>query len=113
MVQEEVQRQESKPDMISTMSDSLKYFEAAFVTAAGFRRLATTKKGYLCYAPFTAEPGDVIIILADCHAPVLLRRQREEHFQFIETVYVHGIMRGEAAKMFTSQEWLLEESDIR
>jgi hypothetical protein len=68
IVQEEVQKQESKPDMISTMSDSLKHLEAAFVTAARFRRLATTEKGYLCYAPCKAEPGDVIAILADCHA---------------------------------------------
>jgi hypothetical protein len=99
--------------MISTMSDSLNHFEAAFVTAAGFRRLATTEKGYLCYAPCKAEPGDVIAILADCHAPVVLRRQPGGHFQFIGTCHVHGIMHGEAVRMLNSRQRLSEEFDIR
>jgi hypothetical protein len=113
IVQEEVQRQESKPDMISTMSDSLNHFEAAFVTVAGFRRLATTEKGYLCYAPCKAEPGDVIAILADCHAPVVLRRQPEGHCRFVGTCYVHGIMHREGVKTLNLRQRLSEEFDIR
>jgi len=47
--------------------------------------------------PFDTKVGDVIAILHDCHAPVILRK--EDHYKFIGTCYVHGIMQGEVAKM--------------
>jgi hypothetical protein len=75
----------------------LNLLQMAFGIAFGRRRLATTKSGYLCMVPFDTQLGDVIAILHDCHAPVILREG--DYYKFIGTCYVHGIMQGEAAKM--------------
>lgn len=65
------------------------------------RRLAITSQGYLCMAPNTTLPGDLICVLFGCPLPVLLRRrQNSTYFTLIGTCYCHGIANGEA------MEWL-------
>jgi hypothetical protein len=78
--------------------EGLNLLSMAFGIATGRRRLATTKLGYLCMAPFDTQLGDIIAVLYDCHAPVVLREEKS-HYRFIGTCYIHGIMHGEVAKM--------------
>ena len=59
------------------------------------RRLTMTKNGYLSLSPADTRRGDIIAILFDCDAPVLLR-PIGEHYEFFGTCYIHGIMQGEA-----------------
>jgi len=81
-------------------SESIDLLSMAFRIATGKRRLASTKLGYLCMAPFSAHIGDRIVVLYDCHAPVVLRKEENQDFYvFIGTCYVHGIMGGEVAGM--------------
>ncbi|TVY65743.1 Heterokaryon incompatibility protein 6 OR allele [Lachnellula suecica] len=91
-----------EPELLTMLSNAL-------AMAVGRRRLATTRQGYLCLVPFDTEVGDVIAILSDCHAPVVLRT-RGDHYSFIGTCYVHGIMQGEAV----TSGWLnSQDFDIR
>ncbi|KAG0648667.1 Heterokaryon incompatibility protein [Hyphodiscus hymeniophilus] len=75
----------------------------AFDVAKTYRRLATSEKGYICLAPSTTRCGDIIAVLFDCSVPVVLR-EKPEHFEFIGTCYVHGIMKGEAMGGLTSRD---------
>lgn len=76
----------------------LNLFAMAFDIAVGQRRLATTQSGYLCMVPFDTRLGDIIAILHDCHAPVVLRKESKGiEYKFIGTCYVHGIMTPEDA----------------
>jgi hypothetical protein len=85
-----------------TPETRLEQLMAAFDAAVTYRRLATTESGYICLAPSTSRPGDSIVILFDCHVPVVLRREGG-HFKFIGTCYVHGIMQGEAMDRLSSR----------
>jgi hypothetical protein len=87
---------ESNPTSESN-SESLNLLWMAFGIATGRRRLASTKLGYLCMAPFDTQIGDEIVVLYDCHVPVILRWE-EDHYRFIGTCYVHGIMNGKVAE---------------
>lgn len=77
-------------------------FKSAFTIGVGYRKLATTENGYLCLAPLDAEVEDIVVILVDCSAPVLLRKRENKDggYEFIGTCYVHGIMHGEAVDQF-------------
>lgn len=98
-------QRELKPDfqLGPPSTDETSYLISAFDIANRYRRLATTKKGYLCLAPSTSLPGDLVVILFDCQVPVVLRR-KDNHFTFIGTCYVHGIMQGEAMGGLSSQQ---------
>jgi len=89
--------------------DNFARFSTAFAMAVQHRRLATTKAGYLCMAPFDTRPKDIVAILNDCRVPVVLRAE-EDHFKFIGTCYVHGIMNGEGVR---SQGLSTKDFDIR
>jgi len=87
----------SVPDRPPDYETELVKLNSAFVIAAGYRKLATTEQGYLCLVPLDARTGDIVVILADCSAPVLVRQHGEAKavYEFIGSCYVHGIMHGE------------------
>jgi len=88
---------------------------SAFTIAAGYRRLATTEQGYLCLVPLDARTGDIVVILADCSAPVLVRRlgHVEAGYGFIGTCYAHGIMGGELIDALHIEDPFKEVFDMR
>jgi hypothetical protein len=59
----------------------------------------------------TVETGDLICVLLGCPAPVTLRRV-ESHYEFIRSVYVDGIMFGEAIEALGRREVELEEFEL-
>jgi hypothetical protein len=59
----------------------------------------------------TVETGDLICVLLGCPAPVTLRRV-ESHYEFIRSVYVDGIMFGEAIEALGRGEVELEEFEL-
>jgi hypothetical protein len=103
------ERQEAQRDfpahieINSAKEETVSQLKNAFDIARRYRRLATTEKGYLCLAPSTSRPEDLIVILFDCSVPVVLRR-KHQHFEFIGTCYVHGIMQGESMVGLSSQD---------
>jgi hypothetical protein len=90
----------------------LAHIKTSFTIAVGYRKLATTEKGYLCLVPQHAKAGDVVVILVDCSAPVVLR-QRETGYEFIGTCYVHGIMDVEAMVGLKPEQRISHEFHIR
>jgi hypothetical protein len=88
------QKSEPRDANLKQSPDNFARFSTAFSMAVGYRRLATTAKGYLCMAPFDTQPEDIVTILNDCRVPVVLRA-KEGHYKLIGTCYVHGIMNGE------------------
>lgn len=89
----------AKRDYLSTFpEDSTLMIWNSFADSVRGRRLATTEKGYLCLAPYDTAVGDTIAILSDCQVPVVLRG-KGDHYEFIGSCYVHGIMHGEACKL--------------
>jgi hypothetical protein len=110
VTREEIAAEESaRQQLISGHNSEWLDLSTAIKIAFGRRRLATTKLGYLCLAPFDTQLGDVIAILYDCHAPVVLREEGD-HYKFIGTCYVHGIMQGEASEVVVPGS---KEFDIR
>jgi hypothetical protein len=87
---------ESEQKQLANQDAKLAHIKTSFTIAVGYRKLATTEKGYLCLVPQDAKAGDVLVILVDCCAPVLLRQNGATGYEFIGTCYVHGIMHGEA-----------------
>jgi hypothetical protein len=106
-------RKPSLPPLYS--AEELARLQSAFILGVGYRKLATTESGYLCLVPLDAEAGDIVAILIDCSAPVLLRRQenKADGYEFIGTCYVHGIMHGEAVDQLQDEDAFPEEFDIR
>jgi hypothetical protein len=106
-----------KPYLHPTQSNTLPNIALALKVALEYRRMAVTYNGFLCMAPWDAEPEDVIVVLWDCCAPVVLRRVEQEdhdkHWKFIGTCYVHGIMQGEAVVGMSCEERFAEAFDIR
>ena len=67
------------------------------------RRLMTTERGYIGWAPDDmygtdieqTRHGDLIAILFGCSTPIVVR-PKGSHFQVLGEAYVHGMMEGEA-----------------
>jgi hypothetical protein len=65
------------------------------------RCLFRTEKGYIGLCPAGTRPGDEVVVLTGCSAPVILHEQKYSIFagqQYITPghCYVNGIMAGEA-----------------
>jgi hypothetical protein len=103
---------ESEQRQLANQDAELAHIKTSFTIAVGYRKLATTEKCYLCLVPLDARKGDVLVILVDCSAPVLLRQNGVTGYEFIGTCYVHGIMHGEAM-VGLKPEQRLEEFFIR
>lgn len=59
------------------------------------RSLICTSKGYVGIAPRMVHKGDVVAILANHPAPMILRPQDSGDFQLIGDAYIDGVMYGE------------------
>jgi hypothetical protein len=55
-----------------------------------------TKKGYYGLSPRHLEPKDVICLLLGHSLPAVLRPQPDGRYLFVGSVYIHGLMDGEA-----------------
>jgi hypothetical protein len=77
------------------------------VNALYYRRLITTRKGYIGTAPYETNPGDAVCILRGSSLPVILRPSNQS--VVIGAAYVHGIMYGEAIGPLDRE--LLREAD--
>jgi Heterokaryon incompatibility protein (HET) len=108
-------RRPSSPSHLSNPDEELARLKSAFTIGVGRRKLATTENGYLCLVPLDADAGDIVVILVDCSAPVLLRKSRNESpkYEFIGTCYVHGIMHGKLVDELDVQNPFPECFDIQ
>jgi hypothetical protein len=61
------------------------------------RCIAVTEGGMICIAPPGAEVGDVVAVIEGGPIPFLLRPE-EDYFHLIGSIYVEGIMDGEAVR---------------
>ncbi|KAF2019158.1 HET-domain-containing protein [Aaosphaeria arxii CBS 175.79] len=61
------------------------------------RTLAVTTSGYLCLVPDAAQEGDILVILAGCRCPMILR-PRGSFYAVVGECYAHGLMEGEFYK---------------
>jgi hypothetical protein len=71
-----------------------------------------TRKGFLGYGPKWIQEGDLVCVLQNCRVPVLLRRV-DNHYHFISTCFVLGVMDGEAVEMVKRGEICMQQFDIR
>jgi len=66
-------------------------------------RFIETTSGYLGLSPVGTEPGDILCVLKHCEVPVVLRKAPEgEHYLFVCTTLVVGLMDGEAVEFINS-----------
>ncbi|KAK5652305.1 hypothetical protein OQA88_10653 [Cercophora sp. LCS_1] len=80
-------------------------------------RFFETESGYLSLAPNAIEPGDILYVLKDCNVPVILRRvpttNGRSYFSHVSTVFVVGLMDGEAVKFLESGKSAPETLELR
>jgi len=78
----------------------------------GFGRLFLTSRNFIGNDFSTKlQPGDLICVLLGCHLPVALRRVGT-HYEFIRSVYLDGIMFGEAMEALERGEVALEDFEL-
>jgi hypothetical protein len=62
------------------------------------RQMFLSSQGFLGLAPSMAAPGDLLVIVGGCKAPLILRPSEDEDtMRLIGEAYVHGFMYGEMA----------------
>jgi len=60
------------------------------------RQMFVSSQGFLGLAPSMAAPGDLLVIVGGCKAPLILRPSEDgDTFRLIGEAYVHGFMYGE------------------
>lgn len=85
------------------------HFQIAASVAGQGRNYAITNTGYLGLVPYTARPGDHLVLMPGGRVPYIIRRVRESkkrrhwekrnatrQYEFVGDCYIHGIMHGEA-----------------
>lgn len=70
-----------------------------------------TNNGYLGTVT-AAQAGDLVVVLAGCNAPVILRR-KGSHYEHVGPCFVVGLMKGEAKQMVDRGEAKIETFEIR
>ncbi|RSL80466.1 hypothetical protein CEP51_006571 [Fusarium floridanum] len=70
-----------------------------------------TNNGYIGTV-IAAQAGDLVVVLAGCKAPVLLRR-KGSHYEHVGPCLVMGLMEGEAKQMLDRGEAKIETFEIR
>jgi hypothetical protein len=63
---------------------------------SGHRKAFKSSQGYIGLGPEGMQPGDHICIFQGAEVPVLLRSGNNNRYRLVGSVYVHGIMNGEA-----------------
>lgn len=72
-------------------------YGALIMRAWAGRRVAVTRKGYLCLVPRGAVQGDVIWLVEGAQTPFVCREEQESvSYQLVGDCYVHGVMDGSA-----------------
>jgi hypothetical protein len=67
---------------------------------------ATTAQGYFCLVSKSSQVGDYVLIIPGSQIPVTIHRERpsdnegSELFSLVAGCYIHGMMHGEAGKMW-------------
>ncbi|KAN0089070.1 HET domain containing protein [Hyaloscypha variabilis] len=70
-----------------------------------------TRNGHLGYGPKGIQKDDLICVLPNCQVPVILR-QVDNHYHFVSTCFVLGLMDGEAAQMIERGESTIQNFNI-
>ena len=78
---------------------------AAFDRRSAFR----TSKGLVGICPLVAAPSDIVVILFGGRTPYILRKMAD-HYRLVCDCYLHGMMDGEAVRMW--QEGVLDTQDF-
>ena len=94
------------PSLISNIRNDAKEWADAASCARKtleYRRLATTRKGYLGVVPAGARSGDVVAVLGGSEMVVILRPADEDLqsklYRVVGLAYIHGLMDGEIMGM--------------
>jgi hypothetical protein len=89
------------PSLISNIrNDAKKWADAASCArkTLEYRRLATTRKGYLGVVPAGARSGDVVAVLGGSEMVVILRPAEEDLqsklYRVVGLAYIYGLMDG-------------------
>ncbi|KAI1816431.1 heterokaryon incompatibility protein-domain-containing protein [Poronia punctata] len=77
------------------------------------RRFFVTGHGRIGFGPSTTEPGDSVRVVWFLPTPYLFRNGKDVRFRLVGETYVHGLMYGEAIKMFKDKHlkeirWIVE-----
>ncbi|RMJ12428.1 hypothetical protein CDV36_007916 [Fusarium kuroshium] len=80
-------------------------------TYLGYPLKFVANNGYLGTVT-AAQTGDLVVVLADCKAPVLLRR-KGSHYEHVGPCFVIGLMEGEVKQMVDRGEAKIETFEIR
>jgi hypothetical protein len=65
--------------------------------------------GYLGFGPSTVQPGDCLVVLLGCYAPMILRPQKNGVYIVIGKCYVQGLMNGEALLGDLPRSWTVQQ----
>ncbi len=81
-----------------------------------YRRLATTRKGYLGVVPAGARSGDVVAILGGSEMVVILRTADEDLqsnlYRVVGLAYIHGLMDGEIIGMVRAGKVRVQDIEL-
>jgi hypothetical protein len=83
-----------------------------FLMVQALYRFTELEGGYLGMAPRLSRPGEVMAILKGCKVPPILRKH-EDHYIFIGTSNILGLMDGEAKELYDSGRARFEDIQIR
>jgi len=99
----------STPSQYTQRDPAIRRFATAMLKAIAFgesfphRRFFITVSGFVGLGTPNCEKGDAICILKGYSMPVILRPV-DDHYQFLGSAYVHGIMGGEGQSEMVSGE---------
>jgi hypothetical protein len=72
------------------------WYSRCVLEAGNERQFTVTERGRLCWVPKWADSGDHVAILAGSRLPCVIRQYGKDHWKFIGSCYIDGIMLGEA-----------------
>ncbi|KAK9800156.1 putative WW domain-containing protein [Seiridium cardinale] len=107
-VKAEFEKIDFEYDLLRKCVDEYKQTVRRIYKVCPHRRLFVTTRGYFGLAPWNAEQGDTIVVLAGSKTPFLVRRKNfgGHSFQMIGESYVYGIMAGEAFNSSIQRSWI-------
>ena len=88
---------EAAPEEEIRLSISNQQYGVLITKAWSGRRVAVTRRGYLCLLPRGAMQGDVIWLVEGAQTPFVFRKEEKSTcYQLVGDCYVHGVMDGSA-----------------
>lgn len=100
------------PEQVSAEADGLRLEIVYLMYSIRGWNIFHTEPGHFGLVPKSAEPGDIICVMARCNVPVVLRR-RDSHYIHLGTCYVPGFMEGEAVKDVENGLREIQQFEIR